>query len=86
VDLGELPQEPAAADAEVWEPWLKKAGTAGCRRMLEILITKREMTRAQLGMLAGVPSTKTTFRDYLSRLRRNNLIETDGDKVRLKAV
>lgn len=73
-------------DRTVWEPWLLKAGRRGCKRMLEVLIEKGELTRNQLGTLSNVASTKSTFRNYLSWLRSNGLVETDGEKIRLRAV
>lgn len=75
-----------SVDAAVWEPWLSKAGKKGCRRMLEILMERREVTRTQLGTLAGVASSGGTFKTYLSWLKTNGLVEVDGDKIRLRAV
>ena len=71
-------------DQSIYGPWLQKAGQRGCRRMLEILIQRRQLTKNQLGTLAGVASTKSTFRAYMAWLRANGLIETDGETVRLK--
>lgn len=88
-ELGALPPGPAAVaggDPAVWEPWLLKAGQRGCRRMLQVLIERGELTRNQLGTLSNVASTKSTFRNYLSWMKNNGLIETDGEKVRLRAV
>lgn len=86
-DLGQAgPAGGAAVDRSVWEPWLAKAGKTGCRRILEILIERGEVTRNQLGTLASVPATKSTFRGYISWLKTNGLVETDGEKIRLRAV
>lgn len=77
----------AAVDRAVYEPWLKKAGRAGCRRLLEVLIERPDLSRTQLGTLAGVASTSGTFRNYLSWLKRNGLVETpDFETVKLRAV
>jgi hypothetical protein len=76
----------STGDPKIWEPWLAKAGRMGCRRMLEALIQKGELTRSELGIHSHVASTKSTFRNYLSWLKSNGLIEIDGEKVRLKAV
>jgi uncharacterized protein DUF87 len=72
-----------AGDRVAFEPWLAKAGRAGCKRLLEVLIERGELTRAQLGTLSGVSSKSGTFRNYLSWLRRNGLANTEGDKVKL---
>lgn len=85
-DLAPAGAAAPGGDREVWTPWLQKAGRRGCRRMLEVLIERGELTRNQLGTLSNVASTKSTFRNYLSWLKGNGLVETDGEKVRLKAV
>lgn len=84
-DLGEVPGA-AAADRGVYEPWLAKIGKKGCRQMLEVLVDRRELTKNQLGTLSGVSPKGGTFGSYLSWLRVNGLIETDGEMVRLRAV
>lgn len=84
-EIGETKSN-GAVDSSAYEPWLAKAGKAGCRRLLEKLIERPELTRNQLGTLAGVASISSTFRNYLSWLKRNGLIEVDGDKVRLMQV
>jgi chromosome segregation ATPase len=81
-----LGDEKPTQDRSVWEPWLQKAGKRGCKRMLEVLIEKRELTRNQLGTLSNVASTKSTFRNYLSWLKTNGLVEVNDDSVRLRAV
>jgi helicase HerA-like protein len=73
-------------DRSIYEPWLAKAGQAGCRRLLETLLQRPEVTRNQLGTLSGLSSNTGTFRNYLSWLKRNGLIEVQGEMVRLKAV
>jgi hypothetical protein len=83
---GELGEASPAQDRSVWEPWLQKAGQRGCKRMLEVLIEKGELTRNQLGTLSNVASTKSTFRNYLSWLKTNGLVEVSGDSVKLRAV
>lgn len=73
-------------DRAAFEPWLQKAGRAGCRRLLETLLDRPELSKPQLGTLAGISYNTGTFRQYLSWLRRNGLIETEGDQVRLRQV
>lgn len=85
-ELGDGPASAAGADRSIYESWLQKAGKRGCRRMLEVLLDRPEITRNQLGTLSGVPATKSTFRAYMSWLKTNGLIEVDGEMVRLRAV
>jgi uncharacterized protein len=73
-------------DSSVYEPWLEKARKRGCGKMLEELLKKPELTRHQLGILAGVPPEKSTFRAYMAWLKRAGLVEVDGDTIRLRAV
>lgn len=75
-----------ALNRAAFEPWLAKAGRAGCRRLLETLIEKRTLTRTQLGTLAGISSTSSTFRGYMAWLKKHNLITVEGDDVRLVEV
>ncbi len=73
-------------DRGAFEPWLAKAGRAGCRRLLETLLERPELSKPQLGTLAGVSYKSSTFRAYMAWLKRNGLIETEGDTVRLRQV
>lgn len=75
-----------SVDASVYEPWLQKAGRRGCRRMLETVIERHELTKNQLGTLAGVPASKSTFRAYMAWMKANGLIEVEGEVVRLRTV
>ena len=72
------------ADRSVYDPWLKKCPKEGIRKMLELLIDKREATRHQLSTWAGV--APNTSYDYLGWLRRAGLVEIDGSTIRLRAV
>jgi hypothetical protein len=77
----------SAVDRRIYEPWLAKAGKAGCRRLLEVLIERPELKRVQLATLGGVSFRSSTFRNYLSWLKRNGLIETpDFETVKLNEV
>jgi len=60
---------------------------AGERKMLAVLAQRYPMkfTRAQLGTLAGYTASGGTFGAYLGTLRRNGLVEVDGDGVRAGA-
>ena len=75
-----------AVDAGVYAPWLAKAGRAGCRRLLEVVIQRRQLTRTQLATLAGLGPNTGTFRNYLSWLRRNGIVRTEGESVILNAL
>lgn len=83
--LGSADNGAGSVNMEVWEPWLKKAGRRGAKKMLEVLLenTGKTLTRNQLGTLSGVTHKKSTFRQYLSWLRKNGLIKTEGDTVEL---
>jgi len=59
-----------------YEPWFEKAAVKGCRRLLELLIDRGEMTQQQLATLAGV--TPRTFRNYRAWFTRNQLVQLDG--------
>jgi hypothetical protein len=76
----------AVVDRGVYEPWLAKAGKTGCRRLLEILIERGELTRNQLATLGGVGPRTSTYRAYLAWLRRNGLVDTEGETIRLRPV
>lgn len=84
-ELGKV-EAKVGVDRGLFEPMLLKAGQRGCRRMLELMIERRQLTKTQLGTLAGVPAGKSTFRAYMAWLKSNGLIEVDGDTVRLKDV
>lgn len=80
--FGELGTEGnGGADMSIWEPWLKKAGKTGAKRMLEVMIERSQVTRAQLSTLAAV--TKSTFNRGISFLKRNGLVTIQGDAVKL---
>lgn len=57
---------------------------AGAQRMLDVLVGQYPnwIARPLLGEKAGVASAGGTFSTYLSALRRNGLIEEDGQMVR----
>ncbi|MEW6049343.1 MAG: helicase HerA-like domain-containing protein, partial [Bacillota bacterium] len=81
-DVPPAPSEPA----EVLEMW-RGALRAGERRMLDELVAvyPRSLTRAELGEKTGIVHTGGTFGTYLGVLRRNGLIEVDGERVRASA-
>jgi len=73
-------------DRAIYDPWLVRARKRGCGRMLEVLLDKPELTKNQLGTLAGVAAGKRTFRAYVYWLKANGLVDVEGDTVRLKTI
>lgn len=65
-------------DRSIYEPWLKQAGVAGCRRLLEILIERGSVTQQQLSTLSGIP-INSTFHRYRAWLKRNGLVRLEGE-------
>jgi hypothetical protein len=74
------------ADASVYEPWLHKAGNGTRRRMFEVILQRRELTRPQLSTLSGVSINSSGFKNNLSWYRVNKLVDVEGDIVRLRQV
>lgn len=68
--------------AEIVDIW-KSALRAGERNMLDAIISTGEMTRDELGEVAGIDPEGSTFGTYLGVLKRNELVLVDGSKVRL---
>ena len=80
---GGTPARPQTTD-EILETW-RRALRAGERRMLDVLLEARpnRLTRAELGIRSGFESSGGTFGTYLGSLRRNGLVDVDGDQVRV---
>ena len=79
--------EAGTVDRGIYEPWLAKAGQRGARRrMLEVMIERREATRSQLATLASISPRSGPFRSYLSWLKTNGLVNVEGEMVRLQVV
>lgn len=86
-EIGEAaPSVAGAVDRAPYELLLVKARQRGCGKMLEALFDRPELTKNQLGIIAGVPAQKSTFRAYMAWLKRAGLVEVDGDMVRLRSV
>lgn len=66
---------------EAWGQWLSKAGTVGCKGMLEILIRKGRLKQVQLATLAGVKFGGSTWRAYRSWMTRNHLATLHEDEI-----
>jgi hypothetical protein len=78
--------ETVAENEEVYTPWLQKAGNGKRRKMLEVVIQRKEVTRAQLSTLSGTSINSSGFKNSLSWMKVNQLVDVEGDVVRLKAV
>lgn len=78
--------EVVSGNTEVYGPWLEKAGGGKRRKMLEVVIERREVTRAQLSTLSGTSINSSGFKNSLSWMKVNQLVDVEGDVVRLKAV
>jgi hypothetical protein len=74
------------ADPSIYEPWLEKAGGGKRRRMLEVVIERKEVMRAQLSTLSGTSINSSGFKNSLSWMKVNQLVDVEGDAVRLKVV
>jgi len=74
----------AIVDRSSYETWLSKAPKVGIKKMLEVLIDKGAATRTQLQTLSGV--APSTGYEYIGWLRRNNLVDLDGQTIRLRPV
>jgi hypothetical protein len=83
--FGDLEKVPASnghyADSAALEQWKEKLG-AGPAKIIDILLQRGECTRVQLKTLAGYSSRSMT--NIISALNSNQLIEKEGDKIRLR--
>ncbi len=62
----------------------REALRAGERKMLDELVAvyPNSLSREELGTRAGFTASGGTLGTYLGTLRRNGLVEVDGDQVR----
>ena len=70
----------------VYEPWIEKAGGGTRRKMLEVVLERKELTRAQLSTLSGCSIRSSGFKNNLSWMRVNKLVDTVGETVKLMPV
>lgn len=68
--------------AEVLEQW-RGVLRAGERTMLDLVLKHRSIHRSLLGEYAGFETSGGTFGTYLSVLRRNGLVDVEGQTVKL---
>ena len=71
--------------AETLAMWSEAVG-GGAGRMLETIAAAGSLTRAALADKTGMTESGGTFGTYLSRLKRNGLIETEGKTIWLSDV
>lgn len=74
-----------AINEDVYSPWLNRIGGKR-RKMLEVIISRRELTRAQLSTLSGCSINSSGFKNSLSWMKVNKLINVEGDKVTLAPI
>lgn len=84
-DLNAVNGNGAGADRGIWEPWIQKLG-GRCGRMIEALMERGQLTRAQLATLTEQSSTSGSFATNLAKLNTNGLILKEGDKISLAKV
>ena len=75
-----------SGDPVIYMPWLEKAGGGTRRKMLEVVLERKELTRAQLSTLSGCSIRSSGFNNNLSWMRVNRLIDTEGEVVKLMSV
>lgn len=80
--VGAAPSAPASTE-ELLETW-RTALKAGARRMLDELVEMYPVAikRSELADLVEMTASGGTFSTYLGTLRRNGLVEMEGDLVR----
>lgn len=84
--VGEVPPAPSTHE-EVVAMW-KSSLKSGAGRMLDEVVRcyPESVTREELGERSGFTVSGGTFGDYLSMLRRNGLVEVNGDEVKATEV
>jgi len=80
-ELSAVSTSGGAAHSAVFEQWKQKLGK-GPAKLIDILLERGECTRVQLKTLAGYGERSMV--NHISRLNSNQLIEKDGDKIRLR--
>lgn len=82
---GKIQIEISHANNVNWEVWLNKL-QGGARRMLEILIEQKRLSRQQLALLTGMSHKSGTFATYLSKLSSLGLIKKEGNEYILQDI
>lgn len=71
------------ADSGAWDTWKERLG-AGPAKIISLLIERGPCTKVQLKTLAGY--SRRSMDNYFSALNSNQLIEKEGDKVKLRSL
>lgn len=74
---------PAAIDTGTWGIWLDRA-KGGRRKMLEVMIQRKELTKKQLATLAGL--SPRSVNDYMAWFTGNGLLSASRGRVKLNEV
>lgn len=82
-DLEKVSTNGHHADSGAWDQWKDKLG-AGPAKIITLLIERGPCTKVQLKTLAGY--SRRSMDNYFSALNSNQLIEKDGDKVKLRSL
>jgi hypothetical protein len=84
--VGEVPPSPSSHE-EIMDMW-KRNLKAGVGRMLDEVVRcyPEPITREDLGERSGFTVSGGTFSDYLSMLKRNGLVEINGNEVKATEV
>ena len=75
------PVKPITA-VEVMDMWKAKM-LAGERRMLDTILSIKEVTKQELGERVGLVYPSGTYNNYLGTLKRNGLVTTEGDVIKI---
>ncbi len=70
-------------DESAWQIWLDKL-TGKQKEMLSIVISRKRITKAQLGLLVGMSAGGGSFNTYLSKLVTLGLVKREGDEIVLQ--
>lgn len=82
-DLEKIAGNGFNADSGAWDTWKDKLG-AGPAKIISLLIERGPCTKIQLKTLAGY--SRRSMDNYFSALNSNQLIEKEGDKVKLRSI
>ena len=83
-ELAQSGTQAGTLDRGVYDTWIQKAPKKGIRIMLENLIDKGPLTFQQLCTLAGAAAS--TGYEYVGWLKRNQLVDREGESYRLRSV
>lgn len=82
-ELDKLVGTSQMTDSGIWQPWKEKLGS-GPAKLIDLLLERGELTRVQLQTLSGY--SRRSMQNHISALNSNQLIEKEGNKIRLRQV